>query len=546
MKKYLILYLIVSAALITLIIKLCSNNMFAGDDFGYAFSDDIFSTLFGIYSDTHGGGYLGYFFCQFFCFFLPIKLNIHPQDFICSPIHSIIKGIFACSVLLITANYINFYKKDISNKFFCYFFIILYFLYSTAFSESKIFEINYNFYRYVLSLLFFEVFVHFILKNVLNKEYKPDKIMLLIACVCAFITGTSSEILFFTSATFVGFIFIYNLIILFISKIKKDLKFKDEYKLNLNLNFYLPVIFLYTAIYMFINNDGYKIVANDRGMDNIVINFDILKEFIYYYVQIYFKYDITYWLIFIPVLAASFYYAYKNKEIQNVILPFFINISVLTVIFSLILCGKTNDEMSISLFSNCEYFLSHCNIVFIYKMIIIYPFILLMSYLIKNNEKSKFILYFILGIMIIYFACMHKNIINKISPFIHNLPKKEFYIAEKILRYEYLLNETPYLPYSEELKNMDLGYLRDGNENTSCKYYNNNDFLEDIFINQYYPQIYKDFESIKKGYCVSEDAYEKYIEKGGKFSEEELKDIKFQRLLNDDFVKGNIDIDDLK
>ncbi len=544
MKKYFyfMLYFIVSAALIILMIKECRYNMFSGDDFGYAFSDDIFSTLFGGCRDTHGGGYLGYFLCQFFCFFLPLKLNIHPSDFICSPTHSIIKGLFACSIILITANYINFYKKDISNKFFCYFFVTLYFLYSVVLCESKIFEINYNFYRYVLSLLFFGVFVHFILKNVLNKEYKLNKIMLPIACICAFITGTSSEILFFTSATFVGLIFIYNLIILLISKIKKDIKLKDEYKLNLNFNFYLPVLCLYTAIYMFINNKGYKIVANSRGMDDIVINFDILKEFIYYYIQIYFKYDILYWLIYIPVFAAAFYYAYKNKEIKNVILPLFINISVLTVIFSLILCGKTNEEMSISLFPDCKYFLSHCNVVFIYKMISIYPFILLLSYLIKNNEKTKYILYCIIGFLVFYFV---NN--NKLVNFIKEVPvqpRKEFYIAEKILRYEYLLNERPYLPYSEQMKFDDLGYLRWADENKKCLDFW--DFWCDIYIHHYYPQIYKDFESVKKGYCVSEDAYERYLEKGGKFTEEELKDIKFQRLLNDDFVKGNIDIKDIE
>lgn len=544
MKKYIIFYLIVSVALITLIIKLCGNNMFIGDDFGYAFSDGVFSTLIGEYKDTHGGGYFGYFLCQFFCFFLPIKLNIHPHDFICSPIHSIIKGLFACSIMLIIANYINFYKKDVSNKFFCYFFLILYFLYSVIFCEAKVFEINYNFYRYVLSLLFFGIFLNFLLRNVLNKEYKLNKIMLPIACICAFITGTSSEIVFFTSAMFTGLIFIYNLIVLFVSKIKKDIKFKDEYKLNLNHNYYLPVLFLYMAIYMFINNKGYKAVAASRGMEDIIINFDILKEFIYYYVQIYFKYDIIYWLIFIPVLAVSFYLAYKNKEIKNIILPLFINISVLTVIFSLILCGKTNDEMSISLFSDCKYFLSHCNVIFIYKMIIIYPFILLLSYLFKYNEKTKCILYFIVGIMVIYFACLNKNLFSKLNSLSSNQQRQEFYIAEKILRYEYLLNETPYIPYSKNLKEMDLGYLRWADENKKCL-----DFWDpwwDGYIHQYYPQIYKDFESIKKGYCVSEDAYERYIEKGGKFSEKELEDIKFQRLLNDEFIKGNIDIDDLK
>ena len=135
-------------------------------------------------------------------------------------------------------------------------------------------------------------------------------------------------------------------------------------------------------------------------------------------------------------------------------------------------------------------------------MIIIYPFILLLSYLIKTNQKTKSILFILIGLLIIYFACLNKYIITKLNSLFFVMPKKEFYIAEKILRYEYLLNETPYLPYNEDLNNLDLGYLRWVNKNIRCMYYYNNDFFAEIFINQYYPQIYKDSESIKKGYCV--------------------------------------------
>ncbi len=567
MKKYIILSILISAGLIGLITYFGSFNMFVGDDFGYSFSDNIFSTLIGTYRNTHGGGYFGYFLCQFFCFFLPLLLKIHPADFICSIPHGIIKGILCCSTLLIISGFINLFNRipksntDLQsqderqhqlNYFLTYIFIIIYFLFSVISSQSLIFETNYNFYRYLLSLLFFGIFLSYIFKNILKKDTKsnispeadvntsaqsepsclkyPLKFLaLIIACICGFITGTSSEILFYTTASIIGLIIIYNIIIHIIFKNKADIL--NSLKFNLNIYFYIPVCFLYSAIYMFTNNSGYKVIAGTRGMDNINITIQNIKEFSYYFFKLYFRNEIFYWIAFLIITYFGIYLAYKNKEIKNIILPIIINLSLLTVIYSLILCGKTNNEMVIGVIPQCRYFLSHNNIYFIYKMIAIIPIIIMLGYIIKSYPKTKY--FIIMLIVITFFGCLKDINISKYKglSFVHKDAKKHMYIAEKILRYEYLKNEIPYLPSNDDYRNYDLGYFYGLTEKEQCT-------KNELIVTQYYPIIYKDERSKKIGFCISESAYDKYIKMGGKFSDEELENIKFTRLLNDNFVLG--------
>ena len=112
---------------------------------------------------------------------------------------------------------------------------------------------------------------------------------------------------------------------------------------------------------------------------------------------------------------------------------------------------------------------------------------------------------------------------------------KYAYIGEKMLRFYYLKNKTPYL--------INFDYKKYAIEDYPSLY-SKIDFVktpdlctkENLYTLTYYPKIYKDNKSIELGLCYSDDALERFYKEGGQFTKAEFEHIIFSRLLDDDFV----------
>ena len=108
--------------------------------------------------------------------------------------------------------------------------------------------------------------------------------------------------------------------------------------------------------------------------------------------------------------------------------------------------------------------------------------------------------------------------------------RKITYQMEKILRFYYLKDMIPYLPtYVRSIPNQGYAF----------SYFNVHDkpnCFNDQTTISYYPRIYKSFKSAQLGYCFCDNAMEKFYELGGTFTDEELNNIQFKRLLDEDFV----------
>lgn len=356
---------LISVCIIILMMFLSRHCCFWGDDSYYAvyskFHEGIFDCLFGKTRLEHGGYYIGLFLCKFFSFGLPALISIHPADFNCIG-HGIIKGIFTVICLLILSKFAIINTKSQQIRFFIFLFLSCYF-FSNAIN-SNVIIINYNFYRYFFSLIFYGLFWIYIYKGFIKGFIsKPIDFKLYFY---GFIIGTSSEIIFFSSALLITMIFIYNSC----SKIKPDKPFLSAFA------------GLFSGIFLFTSSPGFLSVSSDRGLSDIKITLNELNEFIQLYFQVCFKDEYIYWIIFITTAAISVYFAIKNKEIKKIVFPFLMQISILTVLFSLVLCGKTYDE-----FTRDRFFLCHWNIVFLYKMLILYPLFIFLDYTIKNLLK---------------------------------------------------------------------------------------------------------------------------------------------------------------
>ena len=111
--------------------------------------------------------------------------------------------------------------------------------------------------------------------------------------------------------------------------------------------------------------------------------------------------------------------------------------------------------------------------------------------------------------------------------------KKHLYINEKIMRYYILKDEVPVIRTPAH-KNIVLTSVTAINPFTKKKEYKYKELQS-----AYFQKIYKTDEFERKGYIVDKEALNKFYNNGGKFTDRELKDLNFQKLLDDNFVLGN-------
>ena len=515
-KIFLTLMLIFSALIVCAITYLSRNCTYYGDDLSHSLYhngllDSIIPTDIHSAFKLHGGGCLCLLLTNFFNFNLPNMLGIHPADFMGIP-HGVIKGIFTCLVLISITNFSRFFKKSRMLYILIFTSIFLYFLYSILSINSFVIGFNHSFYRYIFPLLFFSYFAQYIYKNAYFKT-KQNTAQLIVASICAIIIGTSVEILFFSS------IMLCVLIML-------------NFKFKLNKNFYIPVFCLAFSILSFITSQGFKSIASERGMNNIQINLAEIKNFILDFFQICIVNEWIVWLIFCLLVALSFIFAKKKQYSKKLIFPLLLAFSILTVMFSLILCGK-------SFYTEGEYWLSHPNIQILYRMMILYPVLVYFSYCAKFIKLPKFLCVLI---MIIFISITYNTSISIIklkgkSYWYNNSSilartKKTNYIVDKMYRFYQIKGEKIQLPI--ELKQYKKPYIDFFLWSRDCKDINSDYCTRGILNSEYYPKIYKD-NSISE-YYFSENSIKDFYKKGGSFTQEELENIKFQNLLNENFV----------
>lgn len=524
----LIFLLVLAVILVT--IYLTFNSSFWGDDiyFSHYFQGENF---FGClvqeeFTQQHGGRYLGLFFSKFFSFGLPSILGIHPADFI-GVYQGFVKGILIAFTLLVLTNFVRLVNRSKLLYLSMFYFLVGYFFYSIYSSNTWVPYITYNYYRYCVSLLFLGYFFNFMFENLLKKQVKKNKRKLVFASFCAFIVGTSIELSFFGAITIFCLVILYNLILSYFAKNVKNKQQIESLMFNLDLNFYIPNFFLIIAIALFTSSRGFREVALSRGLGDIQITFEGFKEFCLYYYQYCIKDEFILWITFLILVVIATCIAKKRNELKLIVILCIYYFSFLLVLFSLILCGKTcnmtwgNQDMT--------YFISHINLIFLYKMLFFVPIMILFAYVVKRIRRVKSVVLFsslIIISLISYFPLysLFMGEYNR-SSFL-KMKKAELYTAEKLLRFYYLRNETPILP-------MHLNDWFLCSKDIIC--------VKNTQMTWYYMNIYKNSEVNEIGYCREENALEKFYSLGGFFTEKELENIEFFHLYDENFVLKKVD-----
>lgn len=533
-----ILYITVTG-IITYLSRYCT---FYGDDMTHSlYQNSMFESLnpFNFHSafGLHGGGYICFFLTNFFNYNLPHLLNIHPADFMSIP-NGIIKGLLTCIIFTLITSFGFIFRNSKYSLCLIFTVISMYFIYSVTKTNSYIIGFNHSFYRYIFPLLFFGYFWYFIYKCIItpNSILKPDdssptkiyrSLKLFTAVLSGFIIGTSCEIIFSVSALTSIFIILYNICFSALQKFtgKSNLK---KYKYNLDYNFYIPVCSLFISVFLFTTSPGFKKIALERGSAQIHITLEELKEFSGIFIQQYISNEIISWIIFCILLIISISLTLKKHSVKKILFPVFLQLAVLLTIFSLILCGKTYYEPG-------KFWLIHPNITVLYRILILYGILILYSItekyfaLLKPLQKTKSGLSIILLFSAVFFIPMINNSIKTSYWYndygILSKTKKTNYITEKIFRFYYLQNKTPYLPI--ELSQIEMPFREYFIWNRDCIKTNDNCCTRSILTTEYLPKMYSDKRTINYKYCFSENAIEKFYQDGGSFTNTELNNIKF-------------------
>lgn len=473
--------------------------------------DSINPTNYNSAFKLHGGGCLCLFLTNIFNYNLPHFLGIHPADFMGIP-HGIIKGIFLYLILLSITNFSNLFKKSKILYVLIFISIFLYFLYSITSINSFVIAFNHSFYRYIFPLLFFSYFWMYIYKNVFFNSIESRK-QLLFASICGLIIGTSVEILFFSSVMLLFLIMLYK-------------------RFKLTKSFCIPAISLFISMIIFVSSQGFRQVASERGINNIQLNLDNILDFSKEFFQVCFINEWYIWILFIFFMCASFCITNNKYTYKKLLFPLLLQVSIITVMFSLILCGK-------SFYTQDEYWLSHPNIQVLYRILILYSTLIYFSFFakfIKLKDNLSILMLMVFALTTLNFA--HYIEILKEKSYWYNdsgilaRTKKTNYVIDKIYRFYQIKEEKIQLPI--ELAQYQEPFIEFFLWSRDCKDIHNNYCNRGILNSEYYPKIYKD-NSINK-YYFSKSAINDFYKKGGSFTKEELENIKFQNLLDKKFV----------
>ncbi len=525
------LIFIIAIFIISIVLYISLNHAFYGDDYTFGllnYKEGIFDSLYKTAGQEHGGGYFSLFLNKFLSFGLPYILHIHPADFICYG-EGIIQGIIT---VLLCLSYVKFISESKNNKFLflsLFAFFCIFYFYLIAYSRSYYSLTGVcTFYRYQLTLLFFNVFIYNIYKNITNPNNKFNIVNFIITIFASIFIGCNNELLAEITLITMFEITLYNIIIKIISWKKKEIK---SFLLNLNIVFWMSFATLIISTILFATSVGFSGLISYRIVPNyneILIN---ASEFLQEFIKLYFKNAELWWIIFIIILVLAIKKAYKKSELKEVFIAVFIQLGNIITIISLAIGGKTLGE---------TFWLFRPTIKFSFLMIFLIVLLMITDNIIKSavpKTKTKLIygLISILIILSILIAPKLKYLTTLNKTDVSIVYKKFAYIGEKMLRFYYLKNETPYL--------INFDYKKYANEDYPSLY-SKTDFVktpdlctkENLYTLTYYPKIYKDNKSIELGLCYSDDALERFYKKGGQFNKEEFEPIIFSRLLDDDFV----------
>lgn len=462
-----------------------------------------------LFINPHNSHYISSFFSRLFAVYLPMKLFIHPH-ILKSRYFCYIESLFFLSFSLLITNFFYFNKKI--NIFYP-----VYFLFSTSlilyFIEPEYFLLLYlydGFFRMIMPIFIFLFLLYCLLKK-LYSENNNSKLNLLIS-ILIFLCCISNEM--------ISVSVIFGLLFYFILNNKKR-------NISSLINYILIPMFA-LAVYIkagaFIRHSDSALFGNQYIVNLIA---DIPKFTIDYIKYIFIKHWFLHILFILQIIILLInknteYEKIKSETIKLTVCFYF---GVLVFFASLIGLGR-------NYYTQGEFWIIHNDIHIMYN-IILCCFNFILYNLITNLKIIKENIFNILFLVLTIFLTnktynFYNTALNReIKPILVNA-----YKTEKTILLANLKNKTAYL--NNEILYTSFrywGYYVTPFEKDENTLYYTSSFTN--FMNQF------DFtKKIENTFMFTDkDTAEKEFKaNGGVFTDEELKNLDFNKLLDEDFL----------
>jgi hypothetical protein len=498
---------------------LCSVISASSDNlYGLCCGDETPLSMLISFNRVHGGGYTTLFFMKLFSSYFSKLFNIHYADFIGSYM-GIIKGFFFSIFIFTFINCSFIYKKSYNLFISLFIFLSLWsyvVIYKNPGAEWLIYN-NSNFFRYIIPLIFYFIIFSLLHKSILSRIHIHISRYFILAILlsCIFVS-TNLETIAITSVLSFVFLILYNIAAkIFIKKF--EVLSKYNFIFNFDKAFYITFSFLAIIFCLYIFSPGTHSLIESR----VDLNFTF-TEFLHNWFQTCFINNFIYNLLILISLIIAAFYAVKRKEINKIVYFFIIYISTFTTMLFLAFANK----------EECFYIFDY-RIQYTYKIMLLYVLFCLISYILKRIKYSNIYISFMSVFLIIFsillFAYIKQNYSEfSVKPHMYYLEKKKNYIQEKIFRYYNLINKTPYLDSTNIINNSEKFIIWSPSTGLECE------ALTNPIIFYYYIQVYN--EEPYNEICFSDNAIEMFYQNGGYFTKEEIENVKFNSLLDNNFV----------
>jgi len=475
-------------------------------NFAFIVSDDtntvLCESLRKIFVSPCNGIYVASFFDRFFGTYLPRIMNIHPSYFK-SHYFCYIETIFLMIFILILNN-ILVYKNKLNYFYLAGLFFTSSYLFIILQRQPYMLFVYDGFFRMLLPAFLWVSLFNILLKRLDDNNLKNIIIIGLLSFVCCI----SNEMICIT--TVIGF---------FILFIKSCLK--SEYK-----KIYLPlIVLLFSIVGLFIM---IKTGAFLRKSGNEVFN---LQYFIQVYKQIidfssdYIKYIfgqhiIEYVLLILQILVLYFKYPGDKVAKSRVVVILSFLLGVYIFFYMLIGLGRTH-------YTPGQYWIVHNDLHVIYSIMLCAFNFSLLNLIIEYKIIRKYIICILLSVIAVMFSYKNLEFYNNFIKNEISYLRRETYKAEKIIRLANSQNRLALI--SKTLFN---------NEHFWGLFYSVHDRKENfIYYTSPYIDTLNQFEKDKKltnGFIFTDEetAMNDFYRNGGYFTEDELKNINFNNLIN--------------
>lgn len=530
-KSSIFINLLIALFIGSLFVFLLKGSFVTSEDF-----DQIFFTYGNfkeLYISADHGCVVSWVFMKLVGSVIPLFFGVHPNDNLFGIVFRAVDFAFLIFLISKFASIFTTQKKMTPLYYVLAFGV---FLLSVGIQETQIYDIALVYsrhFRYVFMMLFYLMFWLWLIKIFVNQEL-PKKRFLFFITSMAFFAGLSTEFVNISSVASLTLLVVFQMLTHF-NKLKLSLS-NFSVALKEYVGLYFPIIFFLLGVILFYSHPGFHWEASGRGVANFSDTFNsiiaIFPEFLPNWFNAVFVSFYHWILVLVAIILSVLVFLVSRDHTKNIRVVFSAWALIFGMAFfnfSLIAAGKTYYDTG--LFWLVSPYLNVDSMIIFFASIF-----LLLGYCINkivSTTKKESLVLGIFGFSILIFVTFvvsyldssKKQLLNYKNSYMQ--AREVMYKAEKMYVFYAEQKETALLPKSI----LNVPIIRE----EVLGVYSYSERLAP-FIKPYYIWIYRNNIYVPIKLLPDDKAMQEFHSRGGVFDINEIKESKFTKLLDKDFV----------